>query len=796
MKNKYLYFVIIWLCCKVNIPLYADDSDDLRGIKWICDAECQPLSDSLLYEEHPAPIFRKEFKVNGKIKSATLFITVAGYYTASVNGVRIGQNYLDPAWTNYSKRIYYSQYDVTKSISKGNNCLGVELGNGFYNSLPMKLWGWVNLRKMLPTGRPLFIARLHIEYVDGKIEDIVTDRSWKYNYSPIIKNNVYLGTVYDAQREIEGWNKPGLNEAKWVGAIEKPGPGGKLQSAFFQPVQIIDKIKPVKVSSQKNVYIVDFGVVFTGIYKIKLIGIEGDTIKFRFGERLYDDGSLNPMTTVCGQIKRKGVGGAGAPDIAGQEDRYIFGNKKEIWYQPDYTFHVYRYMEISGLSQAPKIYDIEGIALSSNVKNDNHFSCSSALLNSIQTATVRTFLNNMISVQSDCAAREKFGYGGDLNATSESFICNFDMQKFYRKTVYDWVDAINDTSFIDTAPFVGINYCGLNWESAFLTTQYKLYVYYNDIEFVREMYDLDLKWMQKVAKIHPEGIVDKGLSDHESLQNVPVELTGTTIYIECARIMKVFASLMNDKTTEEHFSQLEQRLKEAIVDMFWKRQYPKDLNRQTLYATLLYYDLIPAREKKQAVDSLLKAVAAGPSGHLTTGIFGTKFVLEAMSANGYADRVFDMVNSKVYPGWGFMIDQGATTIWETWKESDNTFSNCHPMFGSVTEWFYRWLAGIRPIEEYPGFKKFTISPTIPNGLNAVNCNYRSPAGKIISNWKREGRNTIFHITIPEGSVAELILPVTKGKMSVKKTGDKNVSAPVNTEKFELDGGDYKITVSE
>ena len=213
------------------------------------------------------------------------------------------------------------------------------------------------------------------------------------------------------------------------------------------------------------------GENFTGLYRILLKGERGDTITMRFGERIYDDGTLNPMTTVAGQIKKSGTGGPGAPDIAWQEDKYIFGNKTEIWYSPLFTFHTYRYMEISGLKNQPNLTDIEGLIINTNVEDAGNFISSSDLVNSIQSAVESTFLANLISVQSDCPAREKFGYGGDLNATSEAFIYNFNMQEFYRKTIYDWVDAINDSCFVDTAPFVGIQYCGLSWESAFLITQ-------------------------------------------------------------------------------------------------------------------------------------------------------------------------------------------------------------------------------------------------------------------------------------------------------------------------------------
>ena len=672
------------------------DNTDLVNATWIGVQKDLPIIDSLLYDEDPTPIFRKEFIAKNDIRSATLYITSAGYYRASLNGKRIGRNYFDPAWTNFGKRVYYSEYDLTTEVKQGSNCLGVTLGNGFYNPLPMKMWGNLNLRDALPNGKPVFIARLKLESYNGKIEEIVTDDSWRYFYGPIRKNNVYLGEVYDAKNEIEGWGTIGFNDDLWKEAAESKGPGGKLQKAFFPPVQVTDIKTPISISPVSNGnYLIDMGVNFTGLYRINLKGKQGDTISFRFGERIYGNGELNPMTTVAGQIKKDGQGGAGSPTIAWQSDSYIFGDKTEQWYSPEFTFHTYRYMEVSGLKEPPKVVEIEGLALNTNVENNNHFTSSSELINSIQDATERTFLANLISVQSDCPAREKFGYGGDLNATCEAFIYNFDMQDFYRKTIYDWVDAINDSVFIDTAPYVGLEYCGLSWESAFLTTQYNLFLYYNDTALIKELYNMDLKWMEKAERIHPNGIVESGLSDHESLEPVPVKLTGTAHYLQCARIMKTFASYMDDFEHEKQFEKLANKLITIILDKFWDVPVTNPINKQTLFATLLYHNIIPENEIDVAVDSLLASLSR-PTGHFSTGIFGTKYILEALSKTGNSRIVYDIVNSTSYPGWGHMIDQGATTIWETWKESDNIYSNCHPMFGSVSEWFYRWLGGIRP----------------------------------------------------------------------------------------------------
>ena len=801
------YSIVLFLFIAFSCTQTSEQTDKVvfgenDKAEWITDDRELPLHDSLFYRDWPSPLFRKEFVVDNEIENATLYITAAGYYKATINAQPVGKNVLDPAWTDYSKRIYYSEYDITSLLANGTNCLGVSLGNGFYNPLPLRKWGRRNLRNDLSkVGNPAFIAKTVITFTNGKKEEIVSDNTWKFALGPLLQNDVYIGNVYDARRKILGWNTPGYDDASWNFAQKAESPGGELQKAFFPPVQVVKEITPVEIYSPENgIFIADMGVNFTGTYRMKLSGNKGDTVTFRFGERVYDDGKLNPLTTVAGQIKRKGVGGPGAPDIAWQTDSYIVSDTAEAWFTPEFTYHVYRYMEITGLKEKPQISDIKGLFIHSNVKNESSFSCSSNLLNSIQEATERTFLANLVSVQSDCPAREKFAYGGDLNATSESFIYNFDMQGFYRKTIYDWVDAMNDSTFVDTAPYTGIEYCGISWESAFLITQYYLWLYYADTEIIKELYELDNKWMDKVARIHPDGIVDEGLSDHESLEPVPVQLTGTAHYLQCARIMQTFARMMGDKENEQKYEKLSEKLKTLIKAEFWDKPVKGKINRQTLFSTLLYHEIIPEKDLNFARDSLLMAVNNGPSGHFNTGIFGTKYILEALSEYVGPEKVFEIVNSTEFPGWGFMIDKGATTIWETWKESDNTYSNCHPMFGTVTEWYYRWLAGIKPDSENPGFKEFFIAPSTPEGLEYVNCSYESPFGEIVSDWRREKSGEyIFEIKIPPGSKANLALPgKEEHQIILRKDGEKldlQDYKSLETGNIRLSEGDYFITAS-
>tara|TARA_B100000575_G_C23133770_1_gene658159 strand:+ start:94 stop:2529 length:2436 start_codon:yes stop_codon:yes gene_type:complete len=802
IKPAFIFLVLtIHFGCN-QVTLFSENNVFSRNEKatWIQDKKKLPQSDTEFYLDDPAPIFRKTFFLKNLPKKATLNITAAGYYKAYVNTYELENNVLDPTWTDYSKRIYYKEYDITNKLTKGMNCIGVTLGNGFYNPLPLKMWGRINLREELSVGKPRFIAKITLTHQSDKVEEIISDNSWKYSYGPIVKNSVYLGTHYDARREIKGWNKADFNDMNWENALQADPPGGKLQKAFFPSIKVNRKIKPERIYATKNgKWIVDMGENFTGTYYIKLSGMKGDKIKLRFGERIHKDGTLNPMTSVIGQIKKPGVGGPGAPDIAWQIDSFIMGDKNPAWYKPEFTYHAFRYIEIDGIKKKPKKEDVIGLSIHSAVNQLNHFNSSSPLLNKIQKNVIRTFLANLVGVQSDCPAREKFGYGGDINATSASFIYNFDMQSFYKKTVYDWVDAINDSTFVDTAPNVGIQYCGISWESAFLITQYQLYLYYNDQDFIKKMYPFNQKWMDKVAQLNPKGIVHEGLSDHESLLPVPVELIGTLHYLQAARIMKVFSEIMEDQESQLKYHKLSSDLESKIREAFWKKSIKGPINRQTLFSSLLYYKIIPDNEIDAAIDSLKSAIQRAPKQHLTTGIFGTRYALEVISEYLSPQTTFNIVNSSDYPGWGYMVTKGATTLWETWKESESIYSNSHPMFGSVTEWFYRWLGGIRPDPKHPGFKKFFIKPFTPKSLDSVSSSYTSPFGKIISQWRKQEQGYQYEISVPEGSVAQVKLnkkyyqkiTVLKGQKHLSKVDESDL----NNGRFNLHSGDYVFLVS-
>lgn len=421
--------------------------------RWITDGKRIPERDEDFYKDDPMPVFRKQILVKKAIRSARLYIAGAGYFEAYLNGEKIGTDQLAPAWTNFDKRVLYRTYDITNQLRRGENTGALLLGNGWYNPLPLRFWGRYNLRDVLATGRPTVKAEYRITYTDGSTETVITDASWKWTSGPVVRNNVYLGETFDNNRGMTGASLPDVGN----NAIVVTGPKGRLEADLQPPIRVKRVAKPIAVRAVGNgKYVADMGENFAGVAQIHVKAPKGSRITLRYGEDINKDGTVNGMTAVAGQIKH-GNGGPGAPEIAFQEDHFIAaGSGIESWH-PRFTFHVFRYVEITGWPGVPTTADIEGLQMNADVPVAGQFICSNPLLNKIQDNVLRTFKSNLFSVQSDCAGREKFGYGGDLFCTLESFSYNFGMHNFYRKSLQDFADDQRPLGGItETAPFVGL----------------------------------------------------------------------------------------------------------------------------------------------------------------------------------------------------------------------------------------------------------------------------------------------------------------------------------------------------
>jgi alpha-L-rhamnosidase len=750
---------------------------------WIRSPRPLPVREEDFYQDQPAPLFRHEFHVAGRVARARAYVTGLGSYELRLNGERVGDRVLDPGWTDFGKRVYYSTYDVTDLVHEGANAVGGIVGNGWYNPLPLRMWGWVRLREALTVGPPRLLVQIVVETADGRRETVASDTSWRTTDSPILRNSIYLGERYDARLEQPGWDKPGFDDSAWQGAIEATEPVGRLEAEPIPPVRVIETLSPVAVTEPApGVRIYDLGVNLAGRARIEAEGPAGSEVRLRYGELLHEDGTLNPMTSVAGQVKEgRCSGGPGAPPTAWQEDRYILrGEGVESW-APRFTFHGFRYVEVTG--DVPTVR-VVGERLHTDVERVGRFDSSNPLLDEIQDMTTRTLVSNLFSVQSDCPHREKFGYGGDIVASSDYAALNYDMHRFYAKSVRDLADAARPNGgFTETSPYVGIADGGLGegsgpvgWGTAHPLLVWQLYTMYGDRDLLAEQYDAAARWVELLRQHAPDGILTNGISDHESLVEKPVPLTGTAFYYQNVTLVARMARALGRDGEADGYEALAREIAEAFNARFLDRATGRYFTgTQACQAAALYFGLEPPEQREKALEVLLADVYSSGAARLTTGIFGTKYLLMSLTDAGKAQAAMDLVNHREFPGWGFMLENGATTLWEHWAWSDDTFSHSHPMFGSVSEWLISGLAGLRPAPDAVGFDRILVRPSIVEGVDRARAEHRSVRGAMLSEWKRTGDRLRLHVVIPANATATAWVP-TSDAASVRESGRPVASA--------------------
>ena len=478
--------------------------------RWIQRESDGAVLESEAFDDHPAPSFRTEFVIAKKVARARVYVSGLGYYELRLNGEKVGDHVLDPGWTTYSKRVLYSTYDVTDQLKQGRNAIGIMLGNGWFNLLPLAMGGRIKMRDFLTIGEPRAIVQLAVEFQDGSSQIIASDETWRVGDGPIIRNGEYLGEVYDARREQTGWDEPGFDDSSWASAIVASEPKlGPLCAQTAPPIRVTRILKPKKITEPKpGVFIFDFGQNFAGWACLHVQGPAGTRVRLRFGELLYPDGTLNGMTSVFGQNKSGGkdyvYDGIGKPKTAFQIDEYVLKGQGTEEFNPHFTFQGFRYVEITGFPGKPNMHSLTGLRLNANVATVGSFKCSNPLFNQIQDMVLWTELSNLFSVQSDCPHREKLGYGGDIVASSEMAMLNFDMCRFYTKSAQDLADAARPNGgFTETSPYVGIHDEGLGgdsgpigWGTAEPLLLCQLRQYYGEQRPMAAQYAATKKWIR------------------------------------------------------------------------------------------------------------------------------------------------------------------------------------------------------------------------------------------------------------------------------------------------------------
>ena len=745
---------------------------DSWGAQWIASPTPLPEDPEALFGDHPAPRFRAEFDLGKPVERATARVSGLGYYVFYLNGDRVGAHELDPGWTDYADRVFYATYDVTAQLKEGANAAGLEAGNGWWNPLPFNMWNRINIRAALPHGRPRVILELEVTYADGSKQAVTTSDTWKTAPSPTLRNSIYTGEVYDARLETPGWTVAGFDDTSWDHAIVAPEEVGTLEAQPIPPVRVTELLQPVAITQPApETYLLDFGVNMAGRVRITVSGPTGQRLQLRYGELVYPDGTLNPMTAVTGQVKNYPIPeGSERPSTAEQRDTYILrGEGTETW-APQFGFHGFRYVEVAGWPGAITPWSVTAERLHTDVRKAGEFVCSNELINQIQTMSLNTFRSNLHSVQSDCPGREKFQYGGDIVATLDALMANFDMNAFYAKTAQDHVDAQRDNGgFTETAPFLGIYDASLGgeagpigWGTAHPLLVARHYQWYGDKAFVARQYPAAKRWGDFLMSKAIDGILDNGLGDHETIAPKDTAVSGTWFYLRNLGLLAHLARIVGETEDATRFEEA----RAASLAAFESTLYNPEtgaFGNGTQASQCFGIDLGLGGEA--AVNALLADIEAHDF-HVTTGIFGTERILPLLSETGHHDIAARIATQRDMPSWGYMLDNGATTLWEHWEGSENTFSQNHPMFGSISAWFYQYVLGIRPADDAVGFDKVIIEPGPTQEITWARGSYASVHGPITVDWRVDNGRLYLETSIPEGVNAEAHLP---GDSSEKET---------------------------
>ena len=664
------------------LPWIGDGLPDRNGADW--------------YEEDPAPEFRTTFSLPEGVREAKVHFACAGFALLHVGSETLMcADGLDTLWTPYDKTVYAKSFTVKVASSPVD--VVVRLGNGFYNLPPLRFWGHHNFRAKLAHGRPCF--KMAVDGVEKPLE-------WKWRRTNVVRNSVYLGTEIDATRPEDVDWKPAAKVTGPKGTI-RPWPGQENGSgngnSFFGMGMFDAHRGKAKWLREGEVQVVDFGVNASGVPEFLFRGeARGTRVEIVYGERLNADGSVNVLTQTAGQIKR-GNGGPGAPRVACQRDAYVCSGAACERFNPPFTWHIFRYAEIRGakhlLGETDSLRDVRSM-LSLDERSmapaAKAFKTENKDLAAIHEMCRRTFQANTIGgVQSDCPGRERLGYGGDIVSTYEAMMLNWDVRTLYLKILQDFADEAADDGWItETAPYVGIGDSGfgrragpISWALAVPELIDGLLRHYNETKAL-DYYPVCARYVRLVATKCPYGLVPNCIGDHEALERAPNGCTATAHWHRFVELTAKFAKMLGRTDDEKEFMALAEKIKAAFAAKYVKDGIVAN-GTQSAQAIGLYLGLVPAEQVAAAERQLVKAIEEKGYGP-TTGIFSTRYMLMYLSEHGRVDVARKIVLHKGFPGWLHMLDRGATTLWETWKESDNTYSNCHPMFGSVDEWILRF----------------------------------------------------------------------------------------------------------
>lgn len=736
------------------------------GAQWIGGE----MPGDVAMEAVPARHLRKSFNLNGgEIKYASLYIVGLGLYEAYLNGKKVVDDALSQAPTEYFQSIRYNVHDVTEQLRAGQNTIGVILGNGRHTPERMRTMRWF--------GYPRLYARLEIVYEDGHRQSVVSDVSWKMTTAgPIRANSEFDGEIYDARREMTGWSENGFDDSAWIAAPQTGAPGGKFAYQLNPPIRITESIMPKAVrETRPGVYVLDMGQNMVGWLHSKFRGGKpGQVVHIRFAETLNPDGSL-----YVDNLRS-----------AKPEDVYIFKGIGEESWMPRFTYHGFRYAEISGLDYAPSANEFMGMVVHDDLTPTGRFSCSDETINRVYRNAVWGIRGNYRGMPTDCPQRdERLPWLGDrtTGAYGEAFV--FDNHLFYAK----WLDDIRSTQKINGGfPDIAPNYwdCfsdNMTWPAAYLTVADMIYQRYGDAEPIRKHYPAMKRWLDHMKTDYMHGYMierdEHGdwcvpperpdlIHTQDSTRITDGALLASSHLYYLSNLLAGFAKVAGHDEDVDGLLADAAKVKDAFNSRFFDSEKGCYANNTVTSNLLpLRFGMVPRGYEERVMSHIVDKTENDFGGHVSVGVMGVQHLMRGLTDNGNLELAMKIATNKDYPSWGYMAENGATTIWELWNgntaDPAMNSGNHVMLLGDLLIWEYSQLAGIGNAEGSQGYRKIKLKPYIPARLDYVDCEYESVYGTIKSSWKKDGSKLVWNFTIPANTTAEVHIPQKNGTYKVK-----------------------------
>ena len=717
---------------------------------WISLPASRPHTD-----QNPPAYLRGEFQAAKPVMRATIYATARGVYTLHINGQRVGDAHFAPGWTDYSKRIQYQTYDVTDLLQPGRNAAGAVVGDGWYA-------GYIGFnRKRGHYGpRPQFLAQIVLEYADGSAETVGTGSRWRGTRGPILFSDMLMGETYDARREMPGWAAADFEDAGWQAVTVEAAhdPAISRTAQVDPPVRLTEERTPIaQTQPQPGTTLFDLGQNMVGWARLKVQGPPGTLVRMRFGEALTPDGTLY------------------TDNLRGAEatDTYILKGGGIETYEPHFTFHGFRYAEVTGFPGEPGLDAITGCVLHSDTPRTGTFECSEPMVNQLVQNIDWGQRGNFLSIPTDCPQRdERMGWMGDAQIFVRTAAGNRDVAAFFEKWMHDVVDAQSpEGAFSDVAPrLVDLADGAPAWADAGIIVPWTIYQVYGDTRLLETHYDAMGRWMDYLDRANPNHLwLNNRCNDFGDWLSIEADtdkaVLATAYFAYDASLMAQAAEVLGQTEDAARFAALLEAVKAAFNAAYVSEDGRIQSDTQTAYALALHFQLLPQPLRPLAAQHLVQNIDA-KNGHLSTGFVGVGYLCPVLTEAGYAETAYQLLLNTSFPSWGYSIQHGATTIWERWDGWTDTggFQDVgmnsfnHYSLGSVGEWLQRSVAGIDTDPHQPGFAHIVLRPRPDSRLTFARASFESIRGRIASAWTLDEGTFRWSVSLPANTTATATLP--------------------------------------